>query len=149
VVTVTPAFADGHAVNSRVEQLSSPIKYDALRLIHPNQLRAQAYQVLSSTLVPGSLNNDASALWPDYRDKKLVPLSVHSMFLGSITRWGMIAGKKALKVCFVGGQEEPQMLLRDNPIVNGMFEGDYFTWRARLEWARLMTGHLCTQISAP
>lgn len=144
-VTVTAAFSINHTAPARISQLSTNIKYPEAHLIHPSQLSPLVYSTLASTLRPGGGNNDASALWPLYRDQKLKPLQVHSMYLlDNIVNWYMAFGK-VIELGFLMGQVLPQLFLQDNPLQNGVFAGEYFTWKCRHEWGLVLLDHLLVQ----
>ena len=152
-VTITGTFANSYsAVQSygqlRIEQLSNPIAFQKATLVVPIELRAQAYTLLNSALKPGSTYagmSDVSFLAPFSTNKELTPLAIHSMFLqNDINNWYVMADK-AVRCGFLGGREDPQLLLQDNPLVNNVFSGDLISWKIFHEYGAAAKGHLMVQ----
>lgn len=141
-ITVNSAFSGDHSNASRIEQLGPPIAYDEVRIIHANQVKAQMFQLLASSLVPGMTINDASALYPDFINGKLKPIALHSMFLNDLSSNFFLTAGKPIECGFLGGKEEPEILLQDNPLVDRVFTGDQISWKVRHEHGQLMTDHL-------
>lgn len=150
-ITIVGAFAAAHTAGGgtlRIEQLSNPIAFKRALLLVPTQLRAAAFTLLASALKPGSTYagmGDVSFLAPFYANKELLPLAVHPMYLqDDITNWYLMADQP-VRVGFLGGREDPQLLLQDNPLVNNVFSGDLISWKCFHEYGATSKGHLQMQ----
>ena len=147
-VTINGTFPNPISSNGgtlRIEQLANPIAFQKALLLVPTQLRHIAFQLLASTLQPDSTTNAASFLAPFYANKELLPLAVHSMYLmGNLKNWYILADKPVL-VGFLGGREDPQLLLQDNPLVGNVFAGDLLSWKCFHEYGATVKGHLMSQ----
>lgn len=147
-VTIVGTFAAVHTSGSNTKlvfQLSTPIAFDKRLLIVPTQLAHVAYQLLASTLEPGTTTNSASALNPAYVEGSLRLLQLHSMFLqDDINNYYMVAGKP-IRWAFLGGRETPEIMLQDNPLVGNVFSGDLISWKARHEHGGVLMSHLMVQ----
>lgn len=148
VVTTTTAFTAAHTAGpdtKLVFQLSSPIAFNKRTLIVPTQLGHTAYQLLASTLEPGTTTNSASALNPAYKEGSLRLMQLHSMYLqDDLTNYYMAAGKP-IRWGFLGGRETPEVLLQDNPLVGNVFSGDLISWKVRHEHGGCLLSHLMVQ----
>lgn len=147
-VTIVGTFASSHTAGPNTKlvfQLSTPIAFDKRLLIVPTQLAHVAYQLLASTLEPGTTTNSASALNPAYVEGSLRLLQLHSMFLqDDINNYFMVAGKP-IRWAFLGGRETPEIMLQDNPLVGNVFSGDLISWKARHEHGGVLMSHLMVQ----
>lgn len=130
-----------HSNGARVEQLGSPIKTNPITCVYPYGLEAIAQAVFNSEFVPGGNLNDRSLAYAEARAGRVKPLSVHEMYLGDdYNNWYNAAGKP-LEVGFLGGRQQPELFLQDNPLVNGVFSGDRISWKVRHEYGVLLTDH--------
>jgi hypothetical protein len=145
IVGTFPASISSVGGTLRIEQLSNPIAFQKALLVIPIELRHIAFQLLASTLQPDSANNGASFLAPFYANKELLPLAINSMFLGDDLNNWYIAADKPVRVGFLGGREDPQLLLQDNPLVNNVFSGDLLSWKIFHEYGCTLKGHLSVQ----
>lgn len=148
VITVTTAFASAHVAGPDtlpVFQLSTPIAFDKRTLIVPTQLGHKAYQLLASTLIPDLVTNTASALNPAYANGALRLLQLHSMYLKNDKKNYYMAAGKPIRWAFLGGRETPEVMLKDNPLVDNVFSGDLISWKVRHEHGGVMMSHLMVQ----
>lgn len=137
--------AASHTAGARVEQQGAPIQWKNAHLLHPSQLEGEVFSILASALVPGGGNNDASALFPKYQSGRIKPLPLHSMYLGEDrNNWYIVAGKP-IEVGFLGGRENPDLLLQDNPLVGDVWTMDNITWKTRHEYGCVMLDHKMAQ----
>lgn len=147
-VTVDVAFAVAHTAGPNVLpvfQLSTAIAFNKRTLIVPTQLAHKAYQLLASTLEPGTTTNSASALNPSFRDGSLRLMRLHSMYLqDDKNNYYMVAGKP-VRWAFLGGRETPEIMLKDNPLVDNVFSGDLISWKVRHEYGGTLMSHLPVQ----
>lgn len=151
VITITGSFASAHVAGPgtlRIEQLSNPIAFQRAILLVPTQLRAIAYTLLASALKPGATYtgyNDVSFIAPFFQNKELLPLAVHPMYLQDDPNNWYVMADKPVRVGFLGGREDPQLLLQDNPLVNNVFSGDLISWKVFHEYGCTLKGHLQVQ----
>jgi hypothetical protein len=148
VVTIVGTFQAVHVAGPdtlRIEQLSSPIAFQSARLVVPTALRADAHQLLTSALQPDGSGNGASFLAPFYANKELLPLAVHSMYMQDNLKNWYLAADKPVRVGFLGGRQDPQVMLQDNPLVGNVFAGDLLSWKIFHEYGTSSKGHLMIQ----
>jgi hypothetical protein len=147
-VTVNEAFAAAHTAGPNtlpVFQLSTPIAFNKRSLIVPTQLAHKAYQLLASALEPGTTTNSVSALSPSFRDGSLRLIRLHSMYMkNDKNNYFMVAGKP-VRWAFLGGRETPEVMLKDNPLVDNVFSGDLISWKVRHEHGGVLMSHLPVQ----
>ena len=152
VITVTRgangSTASTHLSGARVEQLGPPIAPDNLWVVHPNTMRSTVKELLASALRPdGSAaspvagSNAVNALFDDYQEQRILPLPVHSMYLSGDKKSWWLAVNKPIEVGFLGGKEDPQLFLQDNPLVGPVFNGDQITWKVRHEYGYVLKDH--------
>ncbi len=99
-------------------------------LLVPPDLLFTAMTLVSSTLVPGSMNNDANVL-----RGALEPLSV-AQFTDA-TDWYVVADPRhveTIEVGFVGGRETPDLLMQDAPLEGQVFTNDQISFKVRWEF---------------
>ena len=99
-------------------------------LLVPPDLLFTAMTLVSSTLVPGSMNNDANVL-----RGALEPLSV-AQFTDA-TDWYVVADPRhveTVEVGFVGGRETPDLLMQEAPLEGQVFTNDQISFKVRWEF---------------
>ncbi len=99
-------------------------------LLVPPDLLFTSMTLVSSTLVPGSMNNDANVL-----KGAVEPLSVAQFT--DVTDWYVIADPRqieTLEIGFVGGRETPDLLMQDAPLEGQVFTNDQISFKVRWEF---------------
>ena len=121
------------AITSMMKQTDTAGKRLNLRpryLLVPADLLFTALTIVNSTLTPGSANNDANVL------KGVVePVSV-AQFTDA-TDWYLICDPddiEALEIGFVGGKEDPELLMQDAPLLGQVFTNDQMSFKVRWEF---------------
>jgi len=136
-----------HSDEARVEQLGAFLNPRMVKLVVPHTKRAEMFQILNSRLKPGGGNNDVSAIYPDVSTGRLSGIAIQSDYLGfDLDNWFMFADKP-VEVGFLGGQQNPQILLQDDPMVGDAFTGDKYTWKCRQVYGMVFTDHRKAQAS--
>lgn len=130
-----------HSNSARLEQLGPPIAPDNIWIVHPNAKRTTVKELLASALQPGGGNNNVNALFDDYQEQRILPLPVHSMHLSGDKNSWWLAMNRPIEVGFLGGKEDPQLFLQDNPLVGPVFTGDQITWKVRHEYGYVLKDH--------
>ncbi|HET7767703.1 MAG TPA: Mu-like prophage major head subunit gpT family protein, partial [Chloroflexota bacterium] len=121
------------AITSMMKQTDTAGKRLNLKpkyLLVPADLLFTALTIVNSTLVPGSANNDANVL-----QGAVEPIPV-AQFTDA-TDWYLICEPEdieSLEVGFVGGREDPELLLQDAPLLGQVFTNDQMTFKVRWEF---------------
>ncbi|MBI3971725.1 MAG: Mu-like prophage major head subunit gpT family protein, partial [Chloroflexi bacterium] len=121
------------AITSMLKQTNSAGKRLNLRprcLLVPPDLLFTALTLVNSTLVPGSANNDVNVL-----QGAVEPISVAQFT--DVTDWFLLADPahiESLEVGFVGGREEPELLMQDQPAQGSVFTNDQISFKVRWEF---------------
>jgi hypothetical protein len=138
---VNGTTAAAHLIALRVEQLGAPIDTPNIHVVFPHALESNMLQIMNSQLVPGGTNNDVSAIYGDVQAGRIKPLAFHEMYMGGdFNNWFMAAGTP-VELGFLGGRENPELLLQDNPLVNDVFLKDTITWKVRHEYGSVLVDH--------
>lgn len=96
-------------------------------LLVPPDLSFTAQVLLQTALIPGSPNNDVNVL-----RGTLQPIVVPNWT--DTNNWYMLAGPdqtESIEVGFLGGREEPEMFVQDQPQNGQVFTNDAITWKIR------------------
>lgn len=104
-------------------------------LVVPGALKALAYQINQSMLVPGSANNDANTWHHRFGDNN--ERIVVNPLLADANDWGVFANQAdgdIIEVGFLNDQEEPELFTADNPTVGQMFTADKLQYKIRHEY---------------
>ncbi len=99
-------------------------------LLVPPDLLFTALTIVNSTLIPGSANNDVNVL-----QGAVVPISVAQF--ADVTDWYLIAAPQdveSIELGFVGGREEPELLLQGRPDTGQVFTNDAISYKIRWEF---------------
>lgn len=124
-----------HPDNSRVYQLAGPLMLSKIYAIVPYELEGTLQQVLNSERVPGSANNDINFLAQEVRAGRIVPMPVPAAYLGADTNnWYLAADPsevETIEIGFLGGKEEPEILVQDAPTVGNVFARDNIKYKLR------------------
>lgn len=100
-------------------------------LIVPVQLRSTALILISSEKVPGSAENDINIL------KGALEVVVSKYLRGDTNNWYLVcdpADGDWIEIGFVGGKQEPEILVQDVPTAGSMFTADKITYKVRHEY---------------
>lgn len=96
-------------------------------LLVPPDLAYSAQVLLQTASVPGSANNDVNVL-----RGTMQPVVVPNWT--DTNNWYMLAGPdqiESIEVGFLGGREEPEMFVQDQPQNGQVFTNDAITWKIR------------------
>lgn len=96
-------------------------------LLVPPDLAFSAQVLLQTASVPGSANNDVNVLRGTMR-----PIVVPNWT--DTNNWYMLASPdqiESIEVGFLGGREEPEMFVQDQPQNGQVFTNDAITWKIR------------------
>lgn len=121
------------AITLLMKQTNSAGKRLNLRPAHllvPPDLLFTAMTLVSSTLVPGSMNNDANVL-----KGVVAPISVAQFT--DVTDWYVLGDPnqvEMIEVGFVGGRETPDLLMQDAPLEGQVFTNDQMSFKVRWEF---------------
>jgi hypothetical protein len=99
-------------------------------LLVPADLLFTALTIVNSTLTPGTSNNDANVL-----KGAVEPIPVAQ--LTDATDWYLICDPQdieSIEIGFVGGKEEPELLLQDAPLHGQVFTNDQIAYKVRWEF---------------
>jgi hypothetical protein len=104
-------------------------------LIVPIELKATAFGINQSQLVPGSANNDANPWYQRFgaNNERIVVPPV----LSDVTDWGVLCDQAEgdiIEVGFLNDQEEPELFTADVPTVGQMFTADKLQYKIRHEY---------------
>ncbi len=117
-------------VVAMMKQTNSASKRLGLRpafLLVPPDLSFTAQVLLQSAMVTGSANNDVNVL-----QGLMQPIVVPNWT--DTNNWYMLAGPdqiESVEVGFLGGREEPEMFIQDQPQNGQVFTNDAITWKIR------------------
>lgn len=121
------------AIATVMKQTSTAAKRLHLRprfILVPADLLFPALTLVSSTLVPGSANNDANVL------KGAVEVIPVAQFTDP-TDWYLVCHPshvESIEVGFVGGRETPELLIQDRPLNGQVFTNDQMSFKIRWEF---------------
>ena len=96
-------------------------------LLVPPDLLMDAITLTSSHLKPGSPNNDVNVL-----EGIVEPLAVPNWT--DANNWYLLSDPdqiECLEMGFLGGREEPELLVQDNPLAGSVFTNDAITFKVR------------------
>lgn len=99
-------------------------------LLVPPDLLFTAMTLVSSTLLPGSMNNDINVL-----KGMVTPIAVPQFT--DVTDWYLFADPRmaeGIEIGFVGGRETPEMLMQDGPAEGQVFTNDQMSYKVRWEF---------------
>ncbi|HXI15201.1 MAG TPA: Mu-like prophage major head subunit gpT family protein, partial [Chloroflexota bacterium] len=121
------------AITSMLKQPDSAGKRLNLKpryLLVPSDLLFTALTIVNSTLVPGSANNDTNVL-----KGAVEPIPV-AQFTDATDYYLMCdpADIESVEVGFVGGREEPELLMQDRPDQGQVFTNDQISFKIRWEF---------------
>lgn len=135
--------AASHSSAAKVYQLGSPIPIRSHHIYYPEELRDTAWTALNSVLIPGTNNNDANIVFAQQNNGSIVSHGVHRVYLGSDSNnWYMAANKEdsqSFEVAYLGGREEPELILSDAPTASAMWNFDRYEWKVRHEYGGTQT----------
>ena len=127
------------ALNDAIEAVMSQTEADSGEilgimpkyLIVPVQLRSTALILVTSERVPGTAENDINIL------KGALEVVVSKYLRGDANNWYLIcdpADGDWIEIGFVGGKQEPEILVQDVPTAGSMFTADKITYKVRHEY---------------
>ena len=131
--TVLSSAALQAAITLMMKQTDSAGKRLNLKprfLLVPPDLYFTSLTIVNSTLVAGSNNNDANVL-----KGAVEPISA-AQFV-DVTDWYLVCDPQdveSIEIGFVGGVEEPQLLMQNQPTVGSVFTNDQISFRIRWEF---------------
>lgn len=99
-------------------------------LLVPPDLLFTAMTLVSSTLIPGSMNNDINVL-----KGMMTPIAVPQFT--DVTDWYIFADPRmaeGIEIGFVGGRETPELLMQDGPAEGQVFTNDQMSYKVRWEF---------------
>ncbi len=109
-------------------------------LIVPLDLGPTADIIINSEKEPGGENNDIN---DNFKVAEVV--KVPSTYLASDTNnWFLAADKSiidGIEIGFVGGQEEPEVLIQDDPRTGDVFTNERITYKVRHEYGGAMVDY--------
>lgn len=121
------------AMAAQAEQGSAePLGIRPKFLVIPEALRRTAWTLLNSEKVVGSANNDPNFVAQMALEPIVVP------FLTDANNWYTVADPTqydTIEVSFFNGQEEPELLLQDQPNIGDNFVKDVLTYKIRHIWS--------------
>lgn len=101
----------------------------------PIELRAKAYEINQSRLIPGSTNNDANEHFERFgRESERV---VVNPLFSDANDWYLVADPaemEGLEVGFLQGRVEPELFLADAPTAEQVFVADKIRYKIRHEY---------------
>lgn len=107
-------------------------------LIVPVELGPTAQVLVKSELKPGTANNDVN---PNFQAVEVIAVP----YLSSDTdNWYLAADPRELagiEIGFVNGQENPEVLVQDDPAVGDAFSRDRITYKVRHEYGGAITDY--------
>jgi len=121
------------AITAMMKQTDSAGKRLNLKprfLLVPPDLLFAALEIVNSTLIPGSANNNVNVL-----RGAVEPISVAQFT--DVTDYFLIcdpADFESIEVGFVGGREEPELLMQDRPDAGQVFTNDQMSFKVRWEF---------------
>lgn len=133
LTTALSATSLQSAATLLMKQTNSASKRLNLRpayLLVPPDLLFTAMTLLSSTLVPGSMNNDINVL-----KGMMTPIAVPQFT--DVTDWYIFADPRmaeGIEIGFVGGRETPELLMQDGPAEGQVFTNDQMSYKVRWEF---------------
>lgn len=99
-------------------------------LLVPHDLLFTALEIVNSTLVPGSANNDRNVL------QGVVEVRGVPQFT-DVNDWFLMADPQdveTIEIGFVGGREAPELLMQDAPDAGSVFTNDAISFKVRHEY---------------
>lgn len=100
-------------------------------LVVPINLGPTANVLVKSELKPGTANNDVN---PNFNAVQVIAVPYLS---GDTNNWYLVADpseQPAIEIGFVNDQQEPEILLQDDPTVGEVFTRERITWKVRHEY---------------
>jgi hypothetical protein len=116
---------------------SKPLGLKPRYLLVVPELEFTAMTILKSAGLPGSANNDINPMM-GYCEPIVVPqLGALAAGPASTKTWIAVADNRVvdtLEIGFVGGQENPVLLMQDTPLVGLNFTQDVISYKVRHEY---------------
>src|SRR5688500_1204566 len=121
------------AITSMMKQTDSAGKRLNLKpryLLVPADLLFTALTIVNSSMVPGSNNNDVNVL-----QGVLEPIPV-AQFTDPTDYYLICAPRdiESIEIGFVGGKQEPELLMQDAPLLGQVFTNDQLSFKVRWEF---------------
>jgi phage major head subunit gpT-like protein len=121
------------AITAMMKQMDTAGKRLSLRpryLVVPADLLFTALTLVNSTLAPGGANNDVNVL-----KGALEPIAAAQ--LADASDWYLLcdpADVESIEIGFVGGREEPELLMQSQPGAGQVFSHDQISYKVRWEF---------------
>jgi len=129
--------ADAHDDNDVVTVLTDQIGAMPSYLLVPPALRAQAYQYYNNENRPGTGDRDINTLY------ELMEPVVSTRLRGDQNNYYALADPDEIpgvEVGFLGGQEDPEIIVQDQPTQGEVFNKDRITYKIRHEYGGAPAG---------
>jgi len=131
--------AVSHANDTVIYQLAGEIPLSKIHVVYPYELEATMALVLGSEKMPGSAVNDINFLQREATAGRIVQHPVPASYLGGDTNnWFLVADKADIPVAelaFLNNQQNPEILVQDNPLVGNVFTRDNIRFKVRHEYS--------------
>ncbi len=103
----------------------------------PLELEPAAQVLVNSELVPGSANNDVN---DNFKSVEVIGIP----YIGDVNDFFLQTAQEELETIelgFIEGEEEPQVLIQDDPRVGDVFSRERITYKVRHEYGSAVVNH--------